>query len=202
MGEEFYSLASNRVGVSSDPPDLRSLLYDGESVVEVVDCADGRVAVTSHRLLALTPGGGGPNVRTVERPNVEEVTTAGTGGERAAEVGVKAAVLGVVGVAVAPFAAIDVPAVDDGVVGIGALASLFGLLGRIDDALRLLGVAALAVAFLAGAWVLYARERVVRIAVAGDDDLFVAADDAEAAAATLQSALRRADASASSPQTA
>jgi hypothetical protein len=187
--------------VSVPTPNLESLLYDGESVVEVVDCAAGRVAVTSHRLLALTPDGDGPNVRTVERPNVESVGTTRVGGERAAEVGIKAGVVGVVAVVVAPFAAIDIPPVSGGAVGLDGLTALFDLLTRLDDALRLLGVAGLVVAFLAGAWVLHAREKVVGIGVAGGDDLLVAADDPDAVAAALESALRRADTSASSPPT-
>lgn len=183
--------------------DFRSLLYDGESVVETVDCEAGRIVVSSHRLLALTPEGDGPNVRTVERPNVESVTATKRGGERAAGICVRAGIVGVVAVAVAPFTAIEVPAVSsDAAVDLGALSALFGLLGRIDEALRLLGVAALLVALLAGMWLLVAREAAVRVSVAGGDDLLVGSEDAEAAASTLRSALRRTDASASNPTAA
>jgi hypothetical protein len=181
--------------------DLDALLYDGESVVEAVDCETGRVAVTSHRLLVLTPDGDGPNVRAVERPNVEAVTTARTGGESAAETGLKAGVVGVVAVAAAPAAAVDVPSVALGsgaIAGLGALTSLFGLLSRLDDALRLLGVGALLVALVAGVWVVRARRNVVRVDIAGGDDLHLEASDPDAVAAALESALRRGDASASS----
>jgi hypothetical protein len=180
--------------------DLGTLLYDGESVVDLVDYEAGRVAVTSHRVLVLTPGGDGANVRAVERPNVDGVDTAGVGGGRAASTALKAGLVGVVAVVAAPTVAVDVSgdAVASGsVVGLGGLAALFRLLSRLDELLGLFGAAALLVAVAAGGWAVYTRATVVRIGVAGDEDVHLRAADPDAVRSDLETALRR-DASASS----
>ncbi len=55
------------------------LLYESESVEEVVDIDSSRVVVTSHRVLTFTPEMDGENFRQVERPNVTGVTTGAIG---------------------------------------------------------------------------------------------------------------------------
>ena len=56
------------------------LLFDGERVRRSVSLGDNRVVVTSHRLLAFTPGRSGENYRQVDVPNVTDVR-AGNEGE-------------------------------------------------------------------------------------------------------------------------
>lgn len=54
---------------------VKELLYESESVEEVLDYDDTRVVVTSHRVMAFTPEMDGENFRQVDRPNVTGVTT-------------------------------------------------------------------------------------------------------------------------------
>ena len=174
--------------------EVDDLLYDGEAVVETVPVDDGRVVVTTHRLLAWTPAGEGRRLRSVARPNVASVSEAREGGERAFGVALRAGVVGVVCLVVAPLAAVDVPDVSGGEAALGggldALASLFGALALLDEALTVAGALALAVAAAAAGWFLRRRERVVRVDVAGEDDVSVRADDPASAARGIEAALR------------
>ncbi|AXR79498.1 hypothetical protein [Natrarchaeobaculum sulfurireducens] len=54
------------------------LLYDGETETRRVGVGDATIVVTSHRVLAFTPGDG-PRYRAVDRPNVGRVTVESTG---------------------------------------------------------------------------------------------------------------------------
>jgi len=58
---------------------VEELLYESESVSEVLDIDSSRVVVTSHRVLTFTPEMDGENFRQVERPNVSGVETSAQG---------------------------------------------------------------------------------------------------------------------------
>jgi hypothetical protein len=159
---------------------VTELLYDGESVVESIDAGDARVVVTSHRVLAFTPGGDGPAFRQVDRPNVVNVT-AGARSEggllsRAARWGIIGLLLLGIGLVVDMDAFLGEVAIDGragsqiGVSGIlGLVQSLLDLLRRLDEFLVIAGLLVLALAAVAlGAYGL-TREATVVIGVAGDD---------------------------------
>ena len=50
------------------------MLYAGESVEETFEVDDARILVTSHRVLAFTPGAEGATFQQADRPNVAGVS--------------------------------------------------------------------------------------------------------------------------------
>ncbi|WP_436908034.1 hypothetical protein [Halosimplex marinum] len=158
------------------------LLYDGESVRERVDLSDGdRVVVTTHRLLAFTPGDDGKNYREVDLPNVADVR-AGHAGEAnllrlGARLGVYGAVLLAVGVFVdfGSFVPTDAFAgAGAGRLGMGGLLSILrralSLLARTDEFARMIGALLVLFAVSVLAVYLLTRDRVLEVAVVGDGD--------------------------------
>jgi hypothetical protein len=176
------------------------LLYEGESVRETVPVGAGGIVVTTHRLLAFTPDREGPNFRQVDRPNVDgaEVRTVGT--FRFLQRAVKAFVVG--GVLLAAGLAVNLEGMVAGIsldsggtastVGIGGmigtLRTVLSLLARLDDLLRVFGALALALGAVLLAVYLWSRERLLVVAVAGGEDIELAASD-EAVVDRLQAAL-------------
>lgn len=61
---------------------VEQLLYDAETESCRVAVGDATIVITSHRVLAFTPGEG-PRYRAVDRPNVGQVTVDSTGRTRA-----------------------------------------------------------------------------------------------------------------------
>ena len=177
------------------------LLYDGESIQERVSVGTGGVVVTTHRLLAFTPDRAGANFSQVDRPNVDGVEVR-TGGEfRFLERAVKAIVVGVAllvaGFTVSLDGMVEGISLESGgaasAVGIGGmlglLGTMLGLLARLDDLMRLFGGLALAFGAVVLAVYLWSRERLLVVAVAGGDDIELAAPDDEAALDRLRAAL-------------
>ncbi|MFB6107107.1 MAG: hypothetical protein ABEJ70_09060 [Halobacteriaceae archaeon] len=161
--------------------DVDALLFEGERVEATVPVGESRVVVTSHRVLALTPGGDGANYRHADRPNVGSVTVDTSGTTDYLGPALRAAVVGVVllgaGATVDFDGLLGATTVDAGAVPLGGLR---GLLGTLRTALALfdeaaLTAGALALAFGLGGIGLYvrSRERRLRVAVAGGADLTV-----------------------------
>jgi len=175
------------------------LCYDGESVVEVVPFSGGAVGVTTHRVLALTPDGGGPNLQAVERPNVTGVEMAAGGDEaqgiRAVRYGVYALAL-VGGSYLVDFggvASVDPPSGTGAGQVVNMAMAMTGVLALVDDVLRLAGLGVLAVALLFAAAYGRSRDSYLAIGVAGGDPLCVPASRSESTAATrLRVALEKA----------
>lgn len=178
------------------------VLYDGESIWETVHIRSGAVIVTSHRLLIFTPDQDGPNYRHVDRPNVDGATVSNTGNTGLLKGAIKALVVG--GMLLAGGLVIDFDglasgtALDTGTAGgqigaggmIGIFQSVLGLLGRLDEALLVLGGLGFAFGIILLGIYIRTRNRVLTISVAGDDDITLTAPDEDGSVQRLQDSLR------------
>ena len=181
---------------------VEPLCYAGETVVDAVPLSGGTVGVTSHRVLALTPGGDGPNLQAVERPNVDGVELSAGGdaahGARALRYGVYA--LALVGASfVVDFgsvSAVDPPSGTGAGRVVQMAVAMTGMLTLVDDVLRYAGLGVLVVALLFLALYGYTRDSYLAIGVAGGPTLRVPATGSESAAVDR---LRVAVADASTP---
>jgi hypothetical protein len=174
------------------------LLYDGETVRESVELDGARVVVTSHRLLAFTPGMDGANFQQADLPNVEGVDTGARGPGTLLERGLRVGTVGAVLVGTGLVVDFDslVGGVDLGTgagrTGIGGMLGpvrrLLGLVRDLDQYMQLLGalVLLLSVALLSAYW--YLREPTLTVEVAGGEDLHVPRG-ADGTAARLEGAL-------------
>lgn len=168
---------------------LDALTFDGESVVASVPVGDGRVVVTTHRVLTYDPNGE-VRFRAVDRPNVTgaRVDTSGRADFLALAVrpALWGAVLLVAGLLLPLddlLAPPDVPA-GTGVDGlVSTVESVFGLVGLLDDLLLVAGVVLLLVAAVPASLYYLRRRQELVVAVAGDDDVRLPAPDADEAAA-------------------
>lgn len=175
------------------------LCYGGESVVEVVPFSGGVVGVTTHRVLALTPGDDGPNLQAVDRPNVTGIEMA-AGGDAAH--GMRAVRYGVYGLALVGgsflvdfggVSGVETPAGTGVGQVVGLALAMTGLLALVDDVIRIAGLGVLVLALLLAAVYARSRDSYLAIRVAGDDPVRVPASSAEsAAAARLRVALEKA----------
>lgn len=160
--------------------DVDQLLYAGEELQERVGGGPDEIIVTSHRLLALTPDREGPNFHAVDRPNVEGIQVETTGRTGVATTGAKGFLAGIGSMLVGML--VDFDALAGAVPSVGAeapatggivsmLETLRGAIGLLDTVLIGVGgvVAAAGVIALGIYWV--TRERDLRIAVAGDDEV-------------------------------
>ncbi|MFC7193588.1 hypothetical protein ACFQL4_01335 [Halosimplex aquaticum] len=190
---------------------VEDLLFDGETVERRVELGgDDRVVVTSHRLLAFTPGSGGENYRGVDLPNVADVRAGHEGERNLLGIGGRTAVYGAVLLAVGVFVDFGAFVPTDafqqtgvsGQLGMGGLLAMLqqflGVIARIDEFARLIGaVLVLFAVFVFGVYLL-TRDRVLVVDVAGDDgDIRVPAEDdaLDAAVADLEVVLFGSDAS-------
>lgn len=166
------------------------LCYGGESVVEVVPFSGGVVGVTTHRVLALTPDGGGPNLQAVDRPNVTDVELSSGGdaahGTRALRYGLYAVLL--VGASYlidfSGVSGVDPPSGTGAGQVIDMALAMLGVLSLVDDVLRLAGLGVLVVGLLFAAAYGRSRDGYLAIGVAGGDSVRVPAAASESAAAT------------------
>lgn len=150
------------------------LLFDGERAVETANLGDARVVVTSHRVLVV---GGQRPLRAEYRPNVTAASVETTGRTELLGPGLRAAVGGGVALAAGLLVDLDVGATLDPPDATG-FGGLFGLLGRLldalallDDALLLAGAVGVVVGTALLGWYLWSRRRVVAIGVAGAEDI-------------------------------
>ena len=182
--------------------EIEPLCYAGESVVDAVPFSGGTVGVTTHRVLALTPDGDGPNLQAVERPNVDGVELSAGGdaahGARALRYGVYA--LALVGasfvVDFSSVSAVDPPSGTGAGRVVQMAVTMTGMLTLVDDVLRYAGLGVLVVALLFLALYGHTRDSYVAIGVAGGRALRVPATGSESAAVDR---LRAAVADASGP---
>lgn len=164
----------------STPADaFDGLTYAGESVVDAVAVSGGTVGVTTHRVLALTPEGDGPNLQAADRPNVESIGPGSAGdathGVRAVRYGVYALALfgGSFLVGFDSMEAVE-PSTAAGAGEVVSMAmQLTNLLSLVDDVLRIAGVVALVAALGFAALYGHSRDRHLRVQVAGGDPIRV-----------------------------
>ncbi|AQL42679.1 hypothetical protein BV210_08130 [Halorientalis sp. IM1011] len=172
-------------------------LRDGETIEASVPVGDDGLVVTSQRVFAFTPEGDGANFRSVERPNVERVGTAATSETDWLGRAGKTALAGLAGVALGltvDFGGLldlgDIGGQGTSRVGMGGMLAVLRQVSRLlellDEALLIGGLLALAGALGALGLYLQSRTETVRIAVAGDEDLHVPADDRRDAVARVR----------------
>jgi hypothetical protein len=163
---------------------LDRLCYDGERVVESAAGNEAAIAVTTHRILVVTPDLEGPNLRTYERPNVTDIATVERGPDRWLRAGAKWIVVGVAlsiaGLVLDLSGLIGTPPTEGtGAVGldwIGGVFTLFATAARLFDDLLLFGGLAAVVAGLGlVGWYWARRTETVRLTVAGSEDLHLPA---------------------------
>jgi hypothetical protein len=170
------------------------LLYAGESIEETVELDDAHVLVTSHRVLAFTPGADGATFQQADRPNVAGVTSGARAESGLLERGVRLGVIG--GVLVVAGMVLDFGSVIGevdlsggeaaGQVGLGGILGTLGtVLGLLRDLDQYMGLAGglfllLAVGLLGLYW--YLREPTLVIHVEGDEDVRVPSPAGERAA--------------------
>jgi hypothetical protein len=150
-------------------------------------------------VLALTPGDDGPNLQSVDRPNVTDVEMAAGGeaahGLRALRYGVYALAL-IGGSYLVDFSSVSgvQPPAGTGVGQVVNLAlAMTGLLALVDDVVRVAGLGVLVVALLLAAVYARSRDSYLAIGVAGGDPVRVPASAAESASvARLRVAVEKA----------
>lgn len=164
---------------------VEDLLYESESIEEVVDIDDARVVVTSHRVLTFTPKMDGENFQQVERPNVAGVSTSAIAptnlAARAIRYGMYSAMLMLAGVFIdfgglIGGASFDTQSLQGtGASGIAGMAQgMVSFFAQLDELMRTVGALGLlvAVAIFAVYWLL--RTPTLAITIAGDrEDLHV-----------------------------
>jgi hypothetical protein len=162
------------------------LLRDDESVVVRAGDERAGLLVTTHRVLAVSPATGGANYRAVARPNATDVSRETTGdrgwlfrGTRALAVGLTALVAWSLVDLEGTLAGVTVAGSAGEVVG-GQVLQLLSLARTVasllDDALLVGGALSVVAALATFAAYYTSRETVVRVSVAGDDDLSLPAD--------------------------
>ncbi|HKL28059.1 MAG TPA: hypothetical protein VJ898_02210 [Natrialbaceae archaeon] len=182
---------------------VSDLLYRGETVAESVEVDGNGVVVTSHRVLALTPEGDGPNFRHVDRPNVTGVRVETVGASRWLRRTFQPFVLGLV--LLAGGWIVDLDGLTSGLdststetagrTGVGGVVSMAEGLGRalafFDDALLVGGaLCLLLVAAFLGVYA-HSRQRRLIVAVAGEEDLSIPVEcDRPEAVGRLRDCLR------------
>jgi len=181
---------------------VEELLYQSESVEEVVDIDDSRIVVTSHRVLTFTPSMDGENFEQVERPNVTGVTMdaiAPTGlAVKSVRYGVYSAMLMLAGLFINIDGLIggiqfDTQATQEtGAGGIVSLAQgMLAFFTRLDEFMQIIGALGLLVAVVVFAVYWLLRTPTLAISVAGDgDDLHVPRpEDPDPAVTALEEAI-------------
>jgi hypothetical protein len=162
------------------------LLHDDESVVARTGDERAGVLVTPHRVLAVSPATEGANYRAVARPNATDVTRETTGDRGWVYTGTKALVIGLTALvawsltdlegAVAGVALSDSAGAAVGGQVLQLLALARALASLVDDALLVGGALSVVVALATFAAYYASREEIVRVSVAGDDDLSLPAE--------------------------
>lgn len=76
-------------------PHLTDMLFQGETVEEEITLSKGTVAVTTHRVMALTPEGDGRQLAHADLPNVQDIDIRTKGDARYLEWAVRSGVVGI-----------------------------------------------------------------------------------------------------------
>jgi len=181
---------------------VEELLYESESVSEVLDIDSSRVVVTSHRVLTFTPEMDGENFQQVERPNVTGVETSAQGrttlAGRSIRYGVYSLLLILAGFVINFDALIGDIQFDGeaasqtgagGIVGIAQ--GMLNLMTQLDQLMQVVGALVLlaAVVMFAVYWLLRVPTLAIRVAGEGSDLHVQRPEDADGAIRRLESAI-------------
>jgi len=181
---------------------VEELLYESESVSEVLDIDSSRVVVTSHRVLTFTPEMDGENFQQVERPNVTGVETSAQGrttlAGRSIRYGVYSLLLILAGFVINFDALIGDIQFDGeaasqtgagGIVGIAQ--GMLNLMTQLDQLMQVVGALVLlaAVVMFAVYWLLRVPTLAIRVAGEGADLHVQRPEDADGAIRRLESAI-------------
>lgn len=181
---------------------VEELLYESESVSEVLDIDSSRVVVTSHRVLTFTPEMDGENFQQVDRPNVTGVETSAQGRTALAGRSIRYGVYGLVLVLAGVFldfealigdVSFDSEATSQtGASGIVSIAdAMLNGMTQIDELMQVVGALVLlvAVAMFAVYWLLRVPTLAIRVAGDGGDIHVQRPEDVDDAIRRLESAI-------------
>lgn len=181
---------------------VKDLLYENETVKEVVDVEDSRVVVTSHRVMAFTPNMDGENFRQVERPNVTGVGMGSLGktdlAGRSVRYGIYGILLIVVGLLIdfenyIGGVSFDAEAAQDtGAGGIVSMAQgMMNFMAQLDELMQVVGALVLLVAVVLFAvyWLLRTPTLVIEVAGDEEDIQVPRPEEADLTATTLEQAI-------------
>lgn len=178
---------------------LEELLFRGETIKGEVQLERAHVAVTTHRVLALTPDSDGKEFDHADRPNVVGATVATSGDPNYRNWTARGTLYGF-GLLSGGYV-IDrsdlfgvfsgTGTATEGVPGVGFIETLVSVLGMLSLALLLLGVVALCVSIALLGLYATSRERELVIDLKGRDPIRVPVDEdeGERAVAMLRGAL-------------
>ncbi|MFC4540594.1 hypothetical protein ACFO5R_01475 [Halosolutus amylolyticus] len=161
------------------------LLLDGERERERIELESAIVVVTTHRVLAFTPGRDGADFRVVDRPNVRNVTVDDDGSRRTAGWTLASGILGigllVTSTVVDPGRIVGDVDGDGPVSGVVETAFQVAetVLTGVELALFGGGLLLLALSLLFGLRYGHSRSRRLVLRIAGDDDLDLPVTDAD-----------------------
>ncbi|MEA5407030.1 hypothetical protein VB773_05185 [Haloarculaceae archaeon H-GB2-1] len=159
------------------------------------------MVVTSHRVLTFTPDADGEHFRQVDRPNVVGVGLSHDGNAGLLERGVKWGLIGVILTGAGQVVSLDGLVSDisfgsgAGAVGLGGilglLQTMLDLIARLDEFMTIAGALTVIVAMGVLGLYMTTRDRVLRIELAGQEDLLVpvASDVDEGVVERLEAAL-------------
>lgn len=181
---------------------VEDLLYENETVEEVVDVDSARVVVTSHRVMTFTPEMDGENFTQAERPNVTAVETSAVGKTDLVERSVRYGIYGgflVLGGLVINFEdyvggiSFDSQAASETGAGgiVGVAQGMTNFMANLDELMQTLGalVVLIAVVLFAVYWLLRTPTLVIRIAGDRRDIHVPRPEDADLAATALEEAI-------------
>ena len=181
---------------------VEELLYESESVSEVLDIDSSRVVVTSHRVLTFTPEMDGENFQQVERPNVTGVETSARGRTALAGRSIRYGVYSFMLIAAGFFINFDALIGDiqldgeaasqtgaGGIVGIAQ--GMLNFMTQLDQLMQVVGALVLlaAVVMFAVYWLLRVPTLAIRVAGDGGDIHVQRPDDIDDAIRRLESAI-------------
>ncbi|WP_266078983.1 hypothetical protein [Haladaptatus caseinilyticus] len=184
---------------------LLDMLFAGEDIEEEIELEGARIAVTSHRVLAFMPEGGGRRFDHADRPNVLDASVQPTGQDGYLSWTVRSIVYGMVllggGYLLNSSGVLtqlgNTKGPDSHIVGgiEGMIASMAIMFGVLTDALLLIGGVLLFAAIVFGGLYFVTRSEELVIERAGRDPIYVPVDgkEAEDAARRIRSALGKED---------
>ena len=184
---------------------LLDMLFAGEEIEEEIELEGARIAVTSHRVLAFMPNGGGRRFDHADRPNVLDASVQPAGKNGYLSWSVRSVVYGLIllgggyllnssGI----LTELGETKAPDGQIGGGVsqmISSMATMFAALTDVLLLVGVVLLLAATLFGGLYLATRSEELVIERAGRDPIYVPVngEEAEDAARRVRSALGRED---------